>query len=183
MRKVERIILLCKQCGCEYKVYPCQKDISKFCNRSCQGKYQINKYADKFLTRDKHGENHPMWGKKHTEESKKKMSLSAPDRSGENSPTWKGGITPKHHGERKTKKYMEWKRSILERDNYTCSVCGTTEGIIQVDHIKPFILFPELRLEMSNGQTICKPCHLKKNSTDMKLIRKEAKHIWDKKTL
>lgn len=31
----------------------------------------------------------------------------------------------------------------------------------EADHIKPFAYFPELRLDVNNGQTLCKDCHKK----------------------
>lgn len=46
---------------------------SKYCDRSCA------------LT----GKNHPMYGKKHTKTTQKKMSLK---QSGSNNPNWKGGV-------------------------------------------------------------------------------------------
>ena len=39
--------------------------------------------------------------------------------------------------------------------------CGLSGGVIQADHIKPYSLYPELRLEIDNGRTLCKPCHIK----------------------
>jgi 5-methylcytosine-specific restriction endonuclease McrA len=32
---------------------------------------------------------------------------------------------------------------------------------LEADHIKPFCRFPELRLVVSNGRTLCKDCHRK----------------------
>ena len=37
--------------------------------------------------------------------------------------------------------------------------CGQVGGYLEADHIKPFSLYPELRFELSNGRTYCKPCH------------------------
>lgn len=48
----------------------------------------------------------------------------------------------------------------LEKD---CQVCGSVENL-QVHHIKPFHLFPDLELEQSNLITLCegksRNCHL-----------------------
>ncbi len=56
--------------------------------------------------------------------------------------------------------YREWRIAVFERDDYTCQECGQRGGELNADHIKPFALFPELRLDVSNGRTLCKPCHL-----------------------
>ena len=50
-----------------------------------------------------------------------------------------------------------------------CMCCGATaaEGaIIHVDHIKPRSLFPDLELEISNLQVLCKDCNLGKSNRD-----------------
>lgn len=39
-------------------------------------------------------------------------------------------------------------------------ICGETEGRLDVDHIKPFALYPELRFEVTNGRVLCFKCHL-----------------------
>lgn len=69
-----------------------------------------------------------------------------------------------------------------------CMKCCTTEGPIQVDHIKPRHLFPELGLEFSNMQVLCKDCNCKKGfkiidyrtASDMDKYREEiaSKRKW-----
>lgn len=58
--------------------------------------------------------------------------------------------------------YKKWSRQIRERDNYTCQVCGlhTKEpNKLHAHHLESYDTHPELRLELSNGITICNSCH------------------------
>lgn len=80
-------------------------------------------------------------------------------RSGENAPNWKGGITAEYAAARNTTEYKNWRKAVFERDNYTCVLCGVRGVEIQADHIKSFAEFPELRTVLSNGRTLCVPCH------------------------
>jgi len=58
--------------------------------------------------------------------------------------------------------YKYWRLSVFKRDNFTCVLCGDNSGgNLQAHHIKDFALFPELRLDINNGQTLCKKCHKK----------------------
>jgi hypothetical protein len=78
---------------------------------------------------------------------------------GEKNVNWKGGITPTNKAVRESKEYAEWRRQVFTRDNWICSNCGEHGCRLEADHIKPFCLFPELRLDLDNGRTLCKPCH------------------------
>ena len=80
---------------------------------------------------------------------------------GENHWCWKGGITPISEKIRRSLRYKEWRRTIFERDDYTCVNCGERGGRLHADHIKPFSLYPELRFDITNGRTLCKKCHKK----------------------
>lgn len=113
-------------------------------------------------------------GKKHSEETKKSMSekkiqnpinywlgKKRPEIGGENHYNWKGGITPINAQIRNSTEYKNFRNSVFIRDNYTCVICGQIGGRLNVDHIKPFSKFPELRLDINNGRTLCYECHKK----------------------
>lgn len=116
-------------------------------------------------------------GKKHSEETKKKISDKAKGRpisqihrikiseTFKKNPSihhsWKGGITPINNKIRRSREYRLWRTAVFERDNFTCIWCGERGGRLNADHIKPFALFPELRFAIDNGRTLCEDCHKK----------------------
>lgn len=71
------------------------------------------------------------------------------------------GITPINERIRKSPEYKTWRKTVFERDDYTCKECGKRGGNLNADHIKPFALYPELRFDVDNGRTLCMPCHRK----------------------
>lgn len=100
-------------------------------------------------------------GKKHSPETIKKLKAQwSPERKArarelalEKS---KGKINWKH-----TQEYKDWRTKVFKRDNWTCQDCGQRGGVLNADHIKPQSLYPELRFKVSNGRTLCRPCHKK----------------------
>lgn len=67
----------------------------------------------------------------------------------------------------------KWRMAIFERDDFTCQICKIRGTYLEADHIKPFAYFPELRYDLTNGRTLCRPCH---NTT--KISAKEMKRIY-----
>jgi len=53
---------------------------------------------------------------------------------------------------------------ILERDQWRCYICGKQliGSDATVDHIKPFSINPELRLDPSNLAACCRSCNASK---------------------
>lgn len=107
-------------------------------------------------------------GKKMSIETRKKMGLKK-----EKNPAWKGGVTPINRLIRVSREYQDWRKSVFERDDYTCQFCGQRGVRLHADHIKPFSLFPELRFELSNGRTLCEPCHKKTPTWGFKALKYE----------
>lgn len=56
--------------------------------------------------------------------------------------------------------YKKWRQSVLKRDGNRCTMCSAKD-MLEVDHIKPLSLYPELALDEDNGRVLCKPCHIK----------------------
>lgn len=100
-------------------------------------------------------------GSKHSLETRIKMSLS--HGKGEKNVNWEGGITPINKKIRNSIEYKLWRESVFSRDGYKCVICGISgsKTYLNADHIKPFCKFPELRLAIDNGRTLCVECHSK----------------------
>lgn len=64
---------------------------------------------------------------------------------------------------RNTPEYATWRKAVLERDNYKCTQCGTSEGTLIAHHIKSFNQFVKLRTDINNGITLCDHCHRKEH--------------------
>jgi len=79
---------------------------------------------------------------------------------GVGNPRYIDGRTPKNKIVRNSRAYKEWRAAVFARDNYTCVHCGQWGGPLNADHIKPFSKYPELRMSLDNGRTLCVPCHI-----------------------
>ena len=75
--------------------------------------------------------------------------------SGKNHWNWSGGG---HRGKRGSEQ-RRFRNAVLERDNYTCTICGGTDKKLIADHIKPYAYYPELREDVTNGRTLCIDCN------------------------
>lgn len=80
-------------------------------------------------------------------------------------PFYIDGKSAERHDERKiaytTVEYKIWRDSVFRRDDFTCQICGVRGARIQADHIKPWSTHSGLRYDISNGRTLCEPCHRK----------------------
>ena len=77
----------------------------------------------------------------------------------ENHPMWKGGITDVRRCLMTTTKYKEWRKSIFERDNYTCQKCKKQSRELNAHHIDNYADNKDKSMDTNNGVTLCKNCH------------------------
>lgn len=73
--------------------------------------------------------------------------------------------------------WLELRQRVLDSYGAKCMCCGTTahDAIIQVDHIKPFSIYPELALEFDNLQVLCSHCNRGKSNRTKRDYRPERK--------
>jgi len=139
------------------------------------------------LSKNFKGEGNPFFGKKHSVDSKDKMSKShfgmkktwvvSPTKgkklsilhrkhiseehlkNKEKHPMWKGGI---YLGNCKIRKSLEsklWRESVFKRDDFICQKCKERGGTLHRHHILNFAQYEDLRFDTDNGLTFCKSCH------------------------
>lgn len=100
-------------------------------------------------------------------EVKEKMRLVKLGKTGTLANNWQGGKT-QGQKKRQLQECKDWRMSVFKRDNFTCVVCNVVGGKLNAHHIKEWAKFPELRLDVNNGVTMCEECH--------KLYHKEARN-------
>ena len=54
--------------------------------------------------------------------------------------------------------YKKWRLAVYRRDKFKCKKCGSRRRL-QAHHIKSWAKFPQLRLSLLNGITLCNACH------------------------
>lgn len=73
--------------------------------------------------------------------------------------------------------WLKLRYQVLKSFGARCQCCGATkdDGVrIDVDHIKPRSLYPELALDFANLQVLCGPCNLGKSNRDSTNWRENA---------
>lgn len=146
-----------------------------------------NVYKKGIQNRDSSKQNNGMYNKKHSTETKIKMSNSRKFKIGSNATAWKGGVNSLT---KRVKGYIHrninWYFNVYKRDGYKCIWCHNSEKI-EAHHIVPLVTLirkllkasnisfandderylwliqqPEIvDVTLSNGITLCRECHKK----------------------
>lgn len=180
----------CLECGNGFWVYPYRAETATTCSNKCRWGYFKGKTLNSGATHFKKG--NVAWNKgkgiyKDCAICLKKFYvwLSNSGRvktcsrecgyklrrsfQGEGNPSWKGGITPENKRIRRSKEYMKWREAVFNRDDHTCQACHVRGGVLNADHIKQFAYYPESRLDVNNGRTLCVDCHSKTDTYKKKV--------------
>ena len=173
----------CKNCGEPFLVR--KNKPGEFCDNFCGNHGEHNSMYGKKRP-EMCGENHPMWGKKHSPEIRKKMKENQPDRagiknsfygkqhtlktkkqmrenhadiSGKNNSNWKGGISCEPYCDVWIDK--DFKESIKERDGYQClnPMCLKNSKTLCIHHIN----YIKKDCNPKNLITLCNSCNSKAN--------------------
>lgn len=169
---------VCKQCNESY-TRPCRTSSTvwkarMFCSNSCRGASSIEgligeKNPNYKGGKDKCGECQCLLPYRYSGYKKQSVfyckKCYAKHLGGVKHHNWKGGISSINSLIRGSSRMKSWRISVFKRDGFTCQECGYDKGkILEAHHVKSFASYPELRFEISNGLTLCKPCHMKTDS-------------------
>jgi 5-methylcytosine-specific restriction endonuclease McrA len=182
-------LIPCKVCGEKFWIPRCRFKTAKYCSEKCSLTItSINgKYPEVWFKKGRVGWNK---GKKgyhvhvSPEVTKRRVEMFSKPKSEEHKLKIKLAhlkrlegyirITPIQNLFRKRSDYLDWRKKVYERDAYTCQVCGQRGGKLQADHIKSFALYPELRLDLNNGRTLCLECHKKTETYGHGWLKKQT---------
>lgn len=102
---------------------------------------------------------------------------SRPKRYGEDAPNWKGGLSTINEILRGRKEYEIWRKSVFERDNYTCQKCGYRGKNLHAHHKIEWSKDESKRFDISNGLTLCGDCHKKEHGKYIRNIDKYSRTV------
>ncbi len=134
----------------------------------------------------KKGDRNPFFGKSHSEESKKVISLRGMGRHcseetrkkrseslrGEKHYMWKKDRSEVKVGERSLNDPLQkgWRKAVKNRDGWKCRIADERcDGRLEAHHILPWSEFPDLRYKINNGITLCHFHHPRKKEDVAKL--------------
>ena len=128
----------CLNCEKEFTVIPARESTAKFCSTTCKGEWMTANLA---------GTNHPRWTGGERYKTCAECGESFTLRPGQPITTFRGQY------------HSRWADAVIARDKATCQPCGIQGVELQAHHIKSYRDYPELRDDVSNGLTLCAPCH------------------------
>lgn len=106
---------------------------------------------------------------------KEKQRLAKLGKYGPLASRWEGGKTQERKLICNRDEYKQLRKSVFQRDNFTCKICNKTGGYLEMDHIKEWCNYPELRFEIANCRTLCKECHKMTDNYGSKAKKKSGK--------
>lgn len=139
--KQEHIQKKCPTCGTVFYVKP-SLDRVRYCSYSCARRGKQSNWK----------------GKSPNKETRLKMRLAKLGNGGPDHWNYKGTSTLRHALMGRDE-YVLWRKSVFERDNYTCQDCGAQRTYLQAHHIESWAENKDLRYKLDNGITLCVDCH------------------------
>ena len=169
----------CIVCSKECRVVPARLATAKFCSYACRGKWRTQNWT---------GPNHPQYqpgprelicancgkgfSQRRTEAISefRKRKFCSMDCAKHGQKRLYGEAHPfyKVDSRRKNRrgKHGAWAREVISRDHATCQGCHAQNVEMHAHHIRPFAQHPELRWDVTNGQTLCYRCHWDHHTKD-----------------
>lgn len=162
------VINICENCGEEYEISQWESKKRRFCCFQCFFEYTALRngwnLGETTLTCEQCGKEYSrpsrLNGISRFCSKPCQFNWMSENTRGENSPNWKIDIL---RDERNKKRILpenkKWVRDVLERDDYTCRICGAHGGKLTAHHLYSYSNYPEKKFDLDNGLTICQHEH------------------------
>lgn len=155
-------IIRCPGCGIEFET---ERSDRKYCSLECQYKHRKYPRQRTYYTYTCEWCNKKFKSHKHNRRFCSNECASASlslERVGENNPMYKGV-----RSYRRGRNWQTQRKRAIERDGYTCQICGKKprngqKRVVSVHHIKPYRYFNgdwKQANDLSNLITLCTKCH------------------------
>jgi hypothetical protein len=182
-KRETKYIIVCLNCENKREVCYAQawNIIKDNCSGRCQSCAELNKDKSQFIKKEKKHKpklkdvlkyRNLFDNPAQKNEVKEKLRVAKLGKTGENTPNWRGGTTNERKVLMSRDEYKQLRKTVFYRDNYKCVICASNENI-QMDHIKEWCNYPELRYEVSNCRTLCLSCHKKTDNFASKALKKK----------
>ena len=150
--KVEKVSLVCPVCSNIYEVYPAEVGRNKTCSRKCYltTQSECQKVVLTCLTCGIEFERAASLFKGKKSYCSRRCFAESKKVAVKTKPVYKSF--------RAIEGYRRWRLDVFERDNYTCVKCGA-HGELHAHHILAYARFPESRVDVDNGASLCSRCH------------------------
>jgi len=144
----QRIEVECRWCGKKMFVLECRikQGCGKFCSRTCLAHWVGKKLSSDF---------------EYVERQRQLIKAKGnrpPVLAGERHWNWKGGISQHSRGE--DYRYIQWRKDVIAKYDFTCQLCGVRGGKLSAHHIKAWANHKDLRYDLNNGICYCHRCHM-----------------------
>ena len=106
-------------------------------------------------------------------EIQEKMRNAKLGKFGELANRWDNGKTKERILLTSRDEYKQLRLSIFKRDEFKCVLCDSS-GYLEMDHIKEWCNYPELRYEPTNLRTLCSDCHKNSDNFGSKALRRKS---------
>jgi 5-methylcytosine-specific restriction endonuclease McrA len=147
----QKVIVYCENCGKELQRSPSHARGRIYCSRRCRTLANTVLCTCEICGKEFRRPQSQMVNRRLNEEYNHTYC----------SVTCQGMAIRKNNGQtqgRRSPEDLSWKQAVLEKDDYTCQICGTDRNL-EAHHIKPIQDYPELRHNIANGQCLCHDCH------------------------
>lgn len=120
------------------------EEFRKKCKQRQLGVFNRSEEGKKSFAKKMSGENHPRWIKDRTKTIERRRL-------------------------RGTSEWKEWRIAVFTRDNFSCIDCGQHGGYLEAHHIIPLKQTFSRMFDITNGITLCRPCHVKTMGKELQL--------------